>query len=324
MLNIRISNCGVSVVISCSPVVAQLVMDKSQEFFICHQVKERKPDEWLITAEPVLNPAFPTVHRITQSYNHLDEPERIFLIDDKSKILQIVQPIENDWLPQMLVRLSRDALRNIAFSQMYYLHGAFIIYKDFGICILGEKRSGKTTSVMNILSFGNSDFVSNDDVSVAYENGEWVAYGWPRALSVRKDSVQALEKQGAKFNWDVKLTHPYNQNGVSDECYTFYPKDLVAFTGGTVRKSHRLDAVIFTSFGESNSIELLDTCIGEQKLNSCILQNINEYFGELGKYFMQPKVGEIRPISGKNIKYFELRQNFSHLSNIPELLDQHL
>ena len=318
---IRITNCDVAIVINCPDSLVDLIIDRSKEFFKCELVRNRKQNEWMITTNHLLDMNDPNTHKIVQKYSHLDEPKRIFLINKKKLILEVLQPVDSEWLVQILIRLSRDALRNLAYDRMYYLHGAFVVYNDYGICILGKKRSGKTTSVLNILSKGiGTSFISNDDVSIAYENGEWIAYGWPRSLSVRKDSITALEKKGFNFNKSIELTHPYNKNGVSEECVTFYPSDFAVFTNSKISASHRLDMVIFTSFGDENKIVALEKKDGEQKLNNCILKNINDYFGELGQYFIRENTND-RPIKG-DIKYLEIQQNFENLLDLTKVVDE--
>lgn len=320
---IRVSNCGIAITLGVSDFLVEQITQKFKEFYDYHVMDSFSNNDWLITSEKLINQSDQQIFEITQHYKHLDEPIRKFLVDKERKILQVLEPIDMKWLPQILTRLTRDALRNLAYHKMHYLHGAFVVYKDYGVCILGEKRGGKTTSILNILSSDESAFISNDDVSVAYNDGTWEAFGWPRSISVRKDSISALEKIGMTFDWDVKLNHPYNMNNVSNEYVTFYPNDFSKFTRSPILKNHRLDVVLFTSFAEENKFLVVDEKIGEERLNKCILHDINDYFGDLGQFFLEENIGK-QPIGGKGIRYFEIQQDFSNLMSISKLLDDNL
>lgn len=320
---IRVSNCGVSVTLGVKEVLVEQILQHCKEFYDYQEIDSYFGNEWLITSEHFLNEFDEDVCRITQCYEKLDEPKRKFLVSKARKILQVKEPTEERWLPQMLIRLTRDALRNLAYCNMYFLHGAFVVYKGHGICILGNKRCGKTTTVLNILSSDDTVFISNDDVSIAYNGEKWEGYGWPRSLSIRKDSFTALQKIGITFDWKVELNHPYNFNNVSEEYVTFYPSDFSRFVHSPILKSFCLDAVLFTSFTNENRFVCLDKQTGEKRLKEFIEQDINDYFGELGNYFMDKNDNRFS-FGGGNIKYFDLRQNFSGLVKISELLDRYL
>lgn len=317
---ISISNCGVSVTLGIPEQHVKELIQNCKEFYQYQELDCPVTNQWLITPEQLINITNPDVHQITQHYEHLDEPDRVFLVDEERKILQILQPTDEKWLAQMLIRLSRDALRNLARHKMHFLHGAFVVYKDKGICILGDKRGGKTTSVLNILSSDYTAFISNDDVSIQYEDGCWMAYGWPRSLSVRRDSLQALKRIGINFSQEIQLSHPYNQNNVSNEYITFYPKDFSIFTNSPIKKSHKLDIVLFTSFANENKFVELDSESGVDKFNEYIEQDINQYFGELGIFFSR-EIVNTPPFKETKIRYFDIKQDFSGLKSITQYLD---
>lgn len=319
---INISNCDVAITLGVSEYLVHQITQKCKEFYEYQVLDCPVENQWLITSEPILDKTKQKTHTIIQQYEILDEPMRKFLVDEKRRILQIVEPVDEKWLSQILIRITRDALRNLAHHKMHFLHGAFVVYKNKGICILGEKRGGKTTTVLNILSSNHTSFISNDDVSIEYcsTRNEWIAYGWPRSLSVRKDSFSALKKIGIDFNMNVKLSHPYNQNNVSNECLTFYPADFSLLTNSPIEKKHRLDIVLFTSFSTENKFASIDSRLGEKRLARFIEYDINKYFGELGTFFSSQGICKT-PIIGDGIRYFDIQQDFSNLKNITQLLD---
>lgn len=298
-------------------------------FIYCEAASEVPLNSWTITLSEEVDEK-DKGRKISFQIGSLDEPEREYIVYEDKKIIYIRKPLDLIWRKQLVLRIIRDCLKNILLNNgMIYLHGAFVVYEHKGICILGDKRSGKTTSVLNLLSHQNSQFLSNDDVSIKVSEKNTKAFGWPRSISVRKDSFDALKK--AKINYkleEMDLAHPYNnkQSKLSDEYITFYPNEFSELTNSLLTESSNLDCVIFTKFGQENSIKEIGYKDGCEKLRNYIVTDINRYFKELEDYFKNKKKEnlEISDIIRKDVKFLEVSQNFNNLRSLSESLGCYL
>lgn len=155
--------------------------------------------------------------------NYPNEPTRKYLLSSSEKTIIIIEPNEIVWKIQQVIRLVRDIVRNEFIQEdMNYYHSAVLTYKDKGICVMGSKKSGKTTTILSLLTTQKANFISNDDLSLRLIDGKLVGYGWPRAVSVRNDSFEALRALNVNINRNtLELTHPSNTIKLRDN-YTFF------------------------------------------------------------------------------------------------------
>ncbi len=71
----------------------------------------------------------------------------------------------------------------------YVLHGASLIYKNKVICLLGPRKSGKTTVVYNLTK--NDDYVLIDDDCVILNNNDVIGLNFP--IRLRNELTDAFE-----------------------------------------------------------------------------------------------------------------------------------
>ena len=291
-------------------------------YFEVSFTESRKPEEWVFATEINDTQSLGTKDVIEFAIKNLAEPKRKYEVYPEKKVIWIREPDNSEWKIQLLNRLIRDSLRNLLSGKLCYLHGAFVIYKEKGICILGEKRSGKTTSVLNFLDSPKCKFVSNDDVAILRRGEELVGIGWPRAFSLRKDSLEALEKIGICYRYPHKLEHPYNRNSLKEEYLTLFPYEFEVFAKTNIAERHSIDYFLFTEFSEESLFEELDYTNGLKRLEMYVEEDINKYFKEFEKYFLRGKVDLPHILDVKKIKFYHIQQKFTDLKNLGILFDE--
>lgn len=224
-----------------------------------------------------------------------------------------------EWTVQNAFRTIRVLLRmQCQESGDIFLHGGFIKYKEKGICILGEKKAGKTSLILSMMKFCKADFISNDDVSLHLENDTWIGEGWPRSIVVRDDTWKRLQDK------DMNLSHPLNT--VSDRM-CFYPHELCKIFQVQLLYSTPIEYVIFPQFSTSSiCLNEINKESAEKLIKHYILDNPGKYNDYLFPFFSktaQNKIWDIF-ISKKKIHCIELKQSFDNLYAGAALLKKYI
>ncbi|MEK5415713.1 MULTISPECIES: hypothetical protein [unclassified Paenibacillus] len=294
-------------------------------------VLDRQPAKgfWkLILASETLEEHERDLTIINVDMSNFHEPNRKFHVNSAGRTIYFEEPQEMLWKVQIAIRLVRDITRNEYLQlDMYYFHSAMVEYLDKGICIMGGKKSGKTSTVLTLLSSGVAGFISNDDLSIRIEDGRVIGYGWPRSIAVRNDTLEAIETMRNIRIGREELNHPNNKIPVREDSTFFYPKQLASIFKGRMKKKHKVDYVIFTQFmneGKPRITELKDAAALEL-LSANYEHNINKYFKEFQIFFDQPDQKELEIVLKhivKQAKCYELHQNFNMLDESRRLIDE--
>lgn len=322
MVLIRIKKESESVLVYSSKNIIERLKKILVPYFEVSFTESRKPDEWVFTTE--VNDAQNLGRReeIELEIKNLAEPKRKYVVYPERNVILVKEPRDSEWKIQLLNRLVRDSLRNLLSEKLCYLHGAFVIYKEKGICILGEKQSGKTTSVLNFLSNKKCKFVSNDDVAISRQDEKLMGIGWPRAISLRKDSLEELKKIGIYYEYPKNLEHPYNQNRLKEEYLTLFPYEFEAFAKTSIAERHSIDCFLFTNFGDEALFEELEYAEGIELLELYVEEDINKYFKEFEKYFFRGKLDLLHILGTEKVKFYRIQQKFTDLKNLGVLFDE--
>lgn len=92
------------------------------------------------------------------------------------------------------------------------LHGACVSKNGEGIIISGNKRAGKTTTLLNLLSRGY-DYTCNDRVAVKQENGEFIAIGIPFSMGIiSRDAKKLFNVDKFNIGFDKEEEKVYLEN----------------------------------------------------------------------------------------------------------------
>lgn len=225
------------------------------------------------------------------------------------------------WQVQNVVRMVRVLLRlQCQENGMIFLHGGCLAYRGKGICFLGGKKSGKTSSILSFLKYKNSEFVANDDVSVYSNSNTLYAQGWPRSVVIRQDTWERLDI----VNYD--FLHPLNSRS-EEPC--LYPQQVGNLFARGCLAEITADYIVFPKFvnEEKTEISYIEMEDARKRLREQILLNPGKYNEYLLPYFKKKGDSlEVEKIMINKIKFLELKQNFNSLKNgtdaLAELIDE--
>jgi hypothetical protein len=256
--------------------------------------------------------------------NHCEiqrEPDRILKFNYENRMILVEKPQEDEWLRLHLLRLIRVILR-FEFCQngALFFHAGMINFFGKGICFLGERKAGKTTTILNFLKRKEASFISNDDLSIEVEGSDIVGRGWPRSISIRKDTlpyINELKLEGNEFN------HPANREGMANNF--LYVQELTnLFECGLVNKC-RVDLLVFPEF--CNKVESKLVRLSNVEVKNLLLSNLLKRINKYAEFF-SPVYGEtvqsknlalIDSLS-ENVKGFRLLQNIESLNESYDLI----
>ncbi|WP_187355402.1 hypothetical protein ['Paenibacillus yunnanensis' Narsing Rao et al. 2020] len=254
---------------------------------------------------------------ITPSFKGDLEPKREYLFNPGEKSICILQPQDRRLRLQIAVRLCRDILKHLLLDErISFFHSGMVVYKDKGICFMGPKKAGKTSSILSLLSKGEGKFVSNDDLSITInEKGEFLGYGWPRALSIRKDAIQSMENVLKDFDFSHSLEHPDNFIEELSNHIFLYPADMCRLFGCEIVPEYKVDKIIFPEFWSENDFQVKKLDKNEKLLylENNLDVDINKYFLDFKDFFPEANGLEVLFPDFLNIEMYAIKQNIEHM-----------
>lgn len=164
------------------------------------------------------------------------------------------------WCAQECLRIIRDLLK-IAWMQngCGFYHAGLVRVKNRGILLAAPSKSGKTTLALALASKLDAKIVSNDDVSLLETEIGLVGQGWPRALSIRLDSFDAI---GSSVYYDYAhlFTHPANKTIMSlkdagiekSGTALLYPYEIEKYFNTSFQTHFSVDMILYPHFCQSD------------------------------------------------------------------------
>lgn len=196
------------------------------------------------------------------------EPPTTLGYEAAERTLWVDPGLPEDFRRQVAARYIRVLLRlqTLVRHGEVFVHGGLAEVAGRGVAVMGDKRAGKTSTILSLLERGSA-LVSNDDVSFAITGSAIAATGWPRAISVRRDTFGALgiDLAALLHQKGIALTHPANGTAdrylPDDEQQTgvalFYPQELVRLFNTDIVRRSTLDALVFPQFTDVDKPALL-------------------------------------------------------------------
>ena len=134
-----------------------------------------------------------------------DTPAARLLRDEKSAsfvtigtgghAVQIVAAADHARVRVLLMRVVRElAMLESLRRGDRLVHAAAAVHRGRAILIAGQKRAGKTTTLLGLLSTGEARYLSNDRVLVDLFSAPPMAYGLPTVAKVRADTLDYLPR----------------------------------------------------------------------------------------------------------------------------------
>lgn len=153
------SNCYCNIIngISFSFIIEDKIFDKNPLFFDYFFKKWIKKDVTEITNDMTI---------IGKSKRRTTKENYIYTSTSNEK-----------WMFLLINDIEKHIINRL---ECYVLHGASLIYKNKVICLLGPRKSGKTTIVYNLTK--NDDYVLIDDDCVILDNNNVIGLNFPIRL----------------------------------------------------------------------------------------------------------------------------------------------
>jgi len=125
---------------------------------------------------------------------------------------------------QKTVKRSLRNMMKLLFMEQGWLpfHSATCIWNDVGICIVGGKFAGKTSTLVNLLARPGARFVSNDNLFLRDDGTRLEGFGFPNKAGLR---IGALATYPKLVDWIEKATDSFYPQ---IDAQTF--RDIVATT----------------------------------------------------------------------------------------------
>lgn len=251
------------------------------------------------------------------------EPDNKMLLNLLEKKI-IIDQEECKWMLKYLIRMLRNLLRWQLYTDNYfYLHGGIVESDDVGIAYLGKKKSGKTSSILSILSMGNAKYITNDDITL-YIDDKISALGWPRAIAVRPDTIDVLRGfAGNSIKTIFTLKHPRhsinNLNNKQEEDATFFlPEEISNIFNCDILNETKLKVIIFPKFIDKlkdTALNRIDKIEATKQLVDNLEIKPDKHSNFLENYFNIPNIQilhkKIEDIVNR-IPCYELHQVFEH------------
>ncbi|MFF5858526.1 hypothetical protein ACFY8B_23340 [Streptomyces sp. NPDC012751] len=189
-------------------------------------------------------------------------------IDAERRVVHLTADSLSPYAPVHVVRNIRTLLRLQTAeydASALFLHAGMVAWHGHGVAVAGNKRSGKTSTVLAAAGAG-ADFVSNDDLSVHQGPGGPVGHGWPRSVSVRLDTLGPLG-----LTLPAGTTHPANRHRT--DVQLLMPEEVGRMLGCRIAPSAPLKALLFPSFTQDEKFVLrrLDEAEAAERLLANLL-----------------------------------------------------
>lgn len=316
-----------AVTLAADPPLIEEIAGLMRPFVQVEQVAAPPADQWAVAARRDYAPGPLTLERTVEDAP--GEPQRVALVDRQAR--WIVHTYEQpQWMMQNTLRMIRNLLRvQLYAAGALFLHGAMIDVGGCGIAYLGRKRAGKTSSLLAALAHPQVALVNNDDLTVLPGQTPR-GLGWPRAVGVHFDTVEAVAPAlPALRQATQQLTHPVNFIDTPDRYY-FYPTELARLCGRDLRPETALRMIVFPCFlprGTSGvELERLDPARALELLTLHTEPVPDKYNRFLHDYFVFPTSAmisqQLRDLVAR-VPCYELRQSFDCLvAGAQRLIDQ--
>ena len=297
----------------------------------CEVVKKLENDIWTVFEEKKFYQKGEKDNLIREKSP--DGPDNVVLLNKDKKSIIIAQG-DARWNLFYTFRMVRNLLRwSIYDESVAFFHGGAVEINGSAIAFLGNKKAGKTSSILSMIIAEHTNYIANDDLMLSFEERIW-AYGWPRTLSVRKDTISMMGmKNEHHFSNE---SHPSNvylrENGCNSENEYFFPIEISRLGNVDIIPKAELKIVIFTEFDENvrgiPEIMELETEVMKKKLLENFRVEPEKYCAFLREYFEIPNEKIILKkidILCNSIKAYKIKQSFNQLDKtskcIRELLE---
>ncbi len=163
------------------------------------------------------------------------------------------------------IRVPARLLREILTSGYLRLHASCAVIQNKAFLIMGNKSSGKTTLLCNLLNLG-AEFCANDRTIVYHDGRNLIAFGHPVSVRLAHEMVAAMPKLN-KLNLEEMCFNDINNQSEKIE---ISPNELRKIFATNIAQYHVISGVIIPSFCLGGKL----TCLSEEKKEVVLYNNI--------------------------------------------------
>lgn len=212
-----------------------------------------------------------------------NEPEREYIIVPAQRRVHIARPVEDVWIAQHMLRVVRTLVRNHVKSRHLLVHSAMVRFKGYSFAILGERKAGKTTTMLNFTRLG-ADFISNDDLSFVVSSDHVMGFAWPRSIAIRNDVLDKIPFDFSRLISE-KNSHPANKAGLQNSYHYCFPEELCDALNISLVVENKVDFLLFPNFGEKCDLQKLSSDEVYERLLQNTLSQTDGYSGAIDRLF---------------------------------------
>ncbi|MGE6631460.1 hypothetical protein [Bacillus sp. NPDC077027] len=318
----------VNVILGAETEVQEIVMSKVRPYIQYRQTdRKHESSAWTILTGSYQLQLNKEIHLKEVFYDTEMEPRCRYLYNGEKKIIMIDQPDDVRWVAQHALRLIRVLLRLMCYqSGIIYMHGGMMELNEKGIVFIGGSRAGKTSTILSLLALTDARYITNDDIGIEHKNEAYFGTGWPRSMSIRKDSFDAIESLGSKYRLSSSL-HPYNQE--NKQYHFVYPEELEKWFLRPIKTDGRVHAIVFPTFlpyeKTGATLERITQAEAAERLKQHAVINPGRHNEFLLPFFSLPEKESMVPFFEKlsqRIPCYSLKQSFSSLEKGTALISE--
>ncbi|QHE59809.1 hypothetical protein FHE72_01195 [Rossellomorea vietnamensis] len=298
-------------------------------FFKIEKISEENSDTWTIIES--VNP-----YEISKGFSRSiekngEEPPIDLYINLHNKVIGL-NNASLRWKPIFILRLLRNIFRWEFYKQgAVFIHGGLVEYMNYGIAIIGHKKTGKTSTILSLLAKEGINFSTNDDLLVACNDEELKAFGWPRSIGVRKETLMSLKDFAPNYIDSIlKLKHPgldiYKTNNEITNLpniVDFLPSELANCYSKKIFSKLNLKFLVFPKF--TNDLKPSVTILSPKDAYGTLMESLEvmpssynlflkDYYG-LNDSSLIPKIKEMID-STVSIQLNQSMENLEEASNL--------
>jgi len=201
------------------------------------------------------------------------------------------------------------------------LHGGMVAREGLGFAFVGDKMSGKTTSVLSLLQKGDFSYCSNDDVTIILDDVKVKALGSPRSLCIRRE---ALLKTNLITH---SSTHPGNK-WIKDFSYLYYyPNEIADYFNVQIVPSVTIRKMFFLRFIDNNARDAKIFKLPQENARSYLqlyIESPIKYMSFLKPYFRVDitKKKNIYDTMLRDIEFYVVEHSFSNIDHMIEMISE--
>lgn len=128
-----------------------------------------------------------------------DVIENTWQVDGVNKNIYLTRKADSERFVMRIVR-SLSILEDIDHGIGIFKGASFINRNGKGVVLLGEKRAGKTSLALTYMlqNLDGARFITNSHVGFGLKDGIIHSYGYPMAVGVRLNVLEAIQRRGGK------------------------------------------------------------------------------------------------------------------------------